>query len=184
MAVTITVILSFTACDKEEGLYVPGPYSWDFGYIKGKLNGTEFSLQNEGGQWGNHISAAGAVYTEYGTNGTNSYGTTIPITKKQDYLIYGFSFHLSPVKTGMIEVTNSNLELLHSSVYFIDERDANEKKTYAPLKQPLKLRIDRVDFSSDSSVPFIEGEMEGILYNEKNMNDSVIVEKVQFGVHS
>lgn len=182
MVVTATAIFSLTACDKEEEPYVPGPYSWDFGYIRGKLNGTNINLQNEGGQWGNHISAAGAVYTEYTSDGTDSYGTTIPITKGQDELIYGFSFHITPVKVGMLEVTSPNFEIIHSSVFFIDRRDANDKK-YAPLKQPLKVNITRADFFG-SGIPFIEGEMNGILYNEENLNDSIIVENVMIGVHS
>lgn len=175
-------IISLAACDKEEEAYVPGPYSWDFGYIRGKLNGTDISLQNEGGQWGCHISAAGAIYSDY-TQGQTLYGTTIPITKGQDRLTYGFSVHIAPVQIGTFEVTSPDPELFHCSIYFIDERDANDKKSYAPLKQPLKLRITRAELSSVSSIPFIEGEMNGVLYNEKDLKDSIIVENIAFGVH-
>lgn len=58
IALAAIAISLLTACDKEEEeTYVPGLYSWDFGYIKGALNGTDISLQNEGGQWGKHIPA-------------------------------------------------------------------------------------------------------------------------------
>lgn len=185
IAIMAAAISLLTACDKEEEeSYVPGPYSWDFGYIKGTLNGTDISLQNEGGQWGKHIPAAGAIYSVYESpKKFDSYGTTIPITRRQDELIYGFTFHITPVKVGIVEIKSPNHELIHNSIHFIDERDDENKKSYAPLKQPLELHITRADFSNESSVPFIEGVMDGVLYNEKNLNDSIIVKNVEFGVH-
>ncbi len=178
------VLLSLTACDKEEEApAVPGAYSWNFGYIKGRLNGTDFNLQNEDKPGGCYISTSGAAYSKDLITEEDAYGTNIPITKKQNELTYGFSIHIAPVKTGMFEIKGFSHNRMESSVYFIDERNADEKKGYIPMKQPLKLCISRADFSSDSSIPFIEGEMDGILYNEKNPNDSIVVENIQFGVH-
>lgn len=76
------------------------------------------------------------------------------------------------------------IDPLTNAIRFIDRRDAKEEKVYQPLKKPMKLRIDRADFSPESCVPFIEGEMEGILCNEDNLNDSIIVENMKFGMHS
>lgn len=187
IGIAVVVVLSFSACNKEEEeeLYVPGPYSWDFGYINGKLNGVDINLQNEGGNIGKHISTTGAAYSEYPNEHASCYGINVPITKKQDAsFIYGFTFHISPVKVGTYEVTKAKPDPLTNSIHFIDRRDAKEEKVYQPLKKPMKLRIDRADFSSESLMPFVEGEMEGILYNEENMNDSIIVENMKFGIHS
>lgn len=184
IAVTAVVLLSFASCDKaEEPPYVPGPYSWDFGYIKGKLNETDVNLQNEGNQAGKHMPAGISVYSK-DSEGKEAYSAEIPITKDQDKLAYGFCIFISPIKTGKFEVTKPSLEYFENNIAFVDKRDdTKEAKIYKPLKQPLILHINRADFSSDSGIPFIEGKMEGILYNEKNLNDSVIVKNMQFGVH-
>lgn len=182
--IAVAVLLSFTACNKEEeASAIPGPYSGNFGYIKGILNGIDFSLQNEDKPGERYISTAGAIYQKDLMTGRDCYGTNIPITKKQDELIYGFSIHISPVKTGILEVKGFNHDIFESCVIFIDERDGNEK-AYGALKQSLKLRINRADYSPSSSTPFIEGVMDGVLYNEKNPNDSIVVENVEFGVHA
>lgn len=180
-------LLSLTACDKnEEEPYVQDPYSTEFGYIKGKLNGVEYNLQND--KSGTYISANGATYGEYYDTERifrNHYSTNIPMTKEQLFtgFKFGFSIHIAPVKTGMVTLKPLNSNLLDSKVIFVDKRKDGEKKIYDSLKQPMELRIDRADFSPDSSVPFIEGEMNGILYNEEDLNDSIIVENMCFGVH-
>ena len=63
-------------------------------------------------------------------------------------------------------------------------KDQNEfEKWYEPLKQPVKLLINRAEFVDSSNIPFIEGVINGVLYNQENLNDSIIVENVEFGVH-
>lgn len=188
-AIATMTICSFAACNNdEEEPYVPGPYSWDFGYIRGKLNGKEFSLQNEGGQIGRHIPFAGSIFTNYG-KGQTSYGTGIPITRGQynannERMVYGFSVHIAPVECGDFDVVSPVSDIFSNcEIRFVDRRDENDKKTYKALKQPLKLHISRAESMGYVSIPFIEGVMNGILYNTENPNDSIIVENVEFGVH-
>ena len=183
------LLFSLAACNNDdEEPYVPGPYSWDFGYTRGKLNGKEFSLQNEGGQIGRHIPFAGSIFTNYG-KGQTSYGTNIPITKGQDGpnnkgMVYGFSVHIAPVECGDFDVVSPVPDIFNNcDICFWDERNGNDKKTYKALKQPLKLHISRAESMGYVSIPFIEGVMNGILYNTENPNDSIIVENVEFGVH-
>lgn len=65
----------------------------------------------------------------------------------------------------------------------MDKRDTNNEKWYDPLKQPVRLLINRAEFVDSSNIPFIEGVINGVLYNQENLNDSIIVENVEFGVH-
>ena len=73
--------------------------------------------------------------------------------------------------------------MFHNRVCFMDKRDTNNEKWYEPLKQPVKLLINRAEFVDSSNIPFIEGVINGVLYNQENLNDSIIVENVEFGVH-
>lgn len=184
IALAAIAISLLTACDKEEEeTYVPGPYSWDFGYIRGTLNGTDFSLQNEGRQGGRYLWVGISAYTISHNPERTTYSTDIPITKDQyNGLNYGFSIFITPVETGVHEVGIRKSEN-DCVILFVDKRNADEKKIYSTLKQPMKLSIIRADFSPESDFPFIEGVMDGVLYNKKDMNDSIIVENVEFGVH-
>ena len=65
----------------------------------------------------------------------------------------------------------------------MDKRDTNNEKWYEPLKQPVKLLINRAEFVDSSNIPFIEGVINGVLYNQENLNDSIIIENVEFGEH-
>ncbi len=65
----------------------------------------------------------------------------------------------------------------------MDKRDTNNEKWYDPLKQPVRLLINHAELVDSSNIPFIEGVINGVLYNQENLNDSIIVENVEFGVH-
>ena len=65
----------------------------------------------------------------------------------------------------------------------MDKRDTYNEKWYEPLKQPVRLLINRAELVDSSNIPFIEGVINGVLYNQENLNDSIIVENVEFGVH-
>ena len=54
---------------------------------------------------------------------------------------------------------------------------------YHPLKTPFCLRVDTVFFQEDSEIPYIEGYMDGILYNTENSVDSIVIRNVYFGIH-
>ena len=178
----VAALFSFASCDKEEEPANPNPYSVRFGYIRGTVNGTAFCLQNKEAPGETYITN-GNIYTEYPKLGINSYGTNIPITKDQNEFVYGFVFHLVPIKAGAYDVISPNHEMFHNRVCFMDKRDTNNEKWYEPLKQPVKLLINRAEFVDSSNIPFIEGVINGVLYNQENLNDSIIVENVEFGVH-
>lgn len=182
----LSAVFLFASCQEEEETpYIPGAYSWDFGYVKGQLNETYIFLQNEGGREGEHISASGTLYGKTtmpdGTY-TDYYCTTIPITKGQDILTYGFAIKISPVKTGLYEIAPPSMNTFECNLSFIDKRDADSEKTYMPLKEPVRLLIHRAEFTENAQ-PFIEGTMDGVLYNPQNMKDSIVIKSMEFGVH-
>lgn len=54
---------------------------------------------------------------------------------------------------------------------------------YCPLKKPFKVYVDSVRYHESSMMPYIEGKMEGTLYNRYDVNDSIVVKDAIFGIH-
>ena len=57
------------------------------------------------------------------------------------------------------------------------------KIIYHPLKSSFKIQVDSIRFHEGSGTPYIEGKMEGILYNIDNLKDSVVIKDAIFGIH-
>ena len=61
--------------------------------------------------------------------------------------------------------------------------DSLNKVEYCPLKKPFKVYVDSVRYHESSMMPYIEGKMEGTLYNRYDVNDSIVVKDAIFGIH-
>ena len=58
---------------------------------------------------------------------------------------------------------------------YIRITDSLNKVEYCPLKKPFKVYVDSVRYHESSMMPYIEGKMEGTLYNRYDVNDSIVV---------
>lgn len=54
---------------------------------------------------------------------------------------------------------------------------------YHPLKSSFRIQVDSIRFHEGSGTPYIEGKMEGILYNIENSEDSIVIKDAIFGIH-
>ena len=59
---------------------------------------------------------------------------------------------------------------------------------YLPMKDAFNIQIDSIFYiknnnTIDPSIKFVEGRLSGILYNEKNLKDSIVIRNAHFGVH-
>jgi hypothetical protein len=59
---------------------------------------------------------------------------------------------------------------------------------YLPMKDAFNIQVDSIFYiknnnTIDPSVKFVEGRLSGILYNEKNLKDSIVIRNAHFGVH-
>ena len=66
---------------------------------------------------------------------------------------------------------------------YIRITDSLNKVEYCPLKKPFKVYVDSVRYHESSMMPYIEGKMEGTLYNRYDVNDSIVVKDAIFGIH-
>jgi len=57
------------------------------------------------------------------------------------------------------------------------------KIVYHPLKSSFRIQVDSIRFHEGSGTPYIEGKMEGILYNIENSEDSIVIKDAIFGIH-
>ena len=79
---------------------------------------------------------------------------------------------------------NAHSKLLNEeieSTVRITKDDA--KIVYHPLKSSFRIQVDSIRFHEGSGTPYIEGKMEGILYNIENSEDSIVIKDAIFGIH-
>lgn len=182
LTIGIATLFALSACDKEEGISTPDPFSDQFGYIYGKLNGEEFSLCN-GTKDGTQYISGHSIYTREPELAYSKYIPIVPAPASLETFL-GFSICIYPLEIGVQEITYPSKGIFHNYIAFYNKHD-NTRTDYFPLKKPIQLQIDRIDHIDNNpyNTPFIEGEINGILYNKENPNDSIIVEGVKFGVH-
>ena len=81
---------------------------------------------------------------------------------------------LIPLREGEYLIDKGKLlnEEIESTVR-ITKDDA--KIVYHPLKSSFRIQVDSIRFHEGSGTPYIEGKMEGILYNIENSEDSIVI---------
>lgn len=144
------------------------------GVFQGEINHEYVSLENKSGH-------------KYVSGGTKVV---------RDERIYFFSISMqseifsNTIKVGLIPQQNKTLYLIDKGFdYFsgqgcgIGRRYYNDE-FYHPLKEPVKVYIDKITYDRRLQTEFIEGRIEGVLYNIDNMEDSVTIKKGKFCYHS
>ncbi len=163
---------SFVSCDKDE---VDNSNSKRYlGYFKGDINGETIinnNLYRESKRFGNIWYENGKQYFMY------TFG--IPCSN------YGLGITI-PVKEGLIELREVDEYVDKDTLGYIYLRNLSIESDiiYQPLNASFKIYIDSVRYHSEwSGLPFIEGKMEGILYNEHDSKDSIIIKNAIFGIN-
>lgn len=99
-----------------------------------------------------------------------------------DYPYPMLRISLIPLREGEYLIDKGKLlnEEIESTVR-ITKDDA--KIVYHPLKSSFRIQVDSIRFHEGSGTPYIEGKMEGILYNIENSEDSIVIKDAIFGIH-
>lgn len=177
------LLLSLMACENDVIEEAPKKIPLDLGYFKGSVNDLPVSVENTPGGsrqsgW-RYIDRGG--YVEVGAELKASYWT-IPIFAVRGSLgDYFLKILLLPLKEGEFLIDrdfHSGIEL-YSTIRVVNSMS---KQVYVPLKAPFKVQVDSIRFR-DSFSPYIEGKMEGVLYNKEDLNDSIVIKDVTFGIH-
>ena len=157
------------SCNKGEDIsFEETPYY--LGYFEGKVNSQDISIANQSNS--HSFIDHGNFWQEVNTDLSGFYWE-IPLgVHISDYPYPMLRISLIPLREG---------EYLIESTVRITKDDA--KIVYHPLKSSFRIQVDSIRFHEGSGTPYIEGKMEGILYNIENSEDSIVIKVGIFGIH-
>ena len=95
---------------------------------------------------------------------------------------YAMKVVLLPLQEGEYNI-EKGIRTQEEITSYIRITDSLNKVEYCPLKKPFKVYVDSVRYHESSMMPYIEGKMEGTLYNRYDVNDSIVVKDAIFGIH-
>lgn len=115
---------------------------------------------------------------------------SIGCVRNGEWTYYRFGYQWSKYKLFI----SMPLQKGDIALYAIDELDETkgfvsvyDKLTgavYSPLDTPFMLRVKALSFHpEDSELPYVEGEMEGVLHNEADPQDVIEIRNAFFGSH-
>ena len=175
----ILLLFSFVSCDKDEDTsFEETPYY--LGYFEGKVNSQDISIANQSNS--HSFIDHGNFWQEVNTDLSGFYWE-IPLgVHISDYPYPMLRISLIPLREGEYLIDKGKLlnEEIESTVR-ITKDDA--KIVYHPLKSSFRIQVDSIRFHEGSGTPYIEGKMEGILYNIENSEDSIVIKDAIFGIH-
>ena len=152
--------LAFISCEKEEIIEdTPKETPYYLGYFEGAVNGQDISIRNKSASW-RYIDAG--FYSE---------------VRRGEWEVLRCSHWTIPLDREHSSRTQEEI------TSYIRITDSLNKVEYCPLKKPFKVYVDSVRYHESSMMPYIEGKMEGTLYNRYDVNDSIVVKDAIFGIH-
>ena len=167
------------SCNKGEDIsFEETPYY--LGYFEGKVNSQDISIANQSNS--HSFIDHGNFWQEVNTDLSGFYWE-IPLgVHISDYPYPMLRISLIPLREGEYLIDKGKLlnEEIESTVR-ITKDDA--KIVYHPLKSSFRIQVDSIRFHEGSGTPYIEGKMEGILYNIENSEDSIVIKDAIFGIH-
>ncbi|WP_295767729.1 DUF5025 domain-containing protein [uncultured Mucilaginibacter sp.] len=181
MSLTLSAALSITSCSKTR---VAKPQPEEFvQHFKANIAGKEISIENTRdrnrtqltGQWtglGNGDGTEKSIYTVdvilpadiSPISAQARLRVQVENVKKGEFLITGENKDYPPYKS-LISLRNSNISYSANTA-----------------KKPFEVEITRYEYPYGSMVPYVGGKLNGVLYNEKNLQDSIIIKDGTFEV--
>ena len=155
--------LAFISCEKEEIIEdTPKETPYYLGYFEGAVNGQDISIRNKSASW---------RYIDAGFYSDRKHSSR-----------YAMKVVLLPLQEGEYNI-EKGIRTQEEITSYIRITDSLNKVEYCPLKKPFKVYVDSVRYHESSMMPYIEGKMEGTLYNRYDVNDSIVVKDAIFGIH-
>lgn len=162
------------SCSNDDDVSIPKDDSWRWGYFKGEINGEKISLEN--GEYPRPIGSMGTCVCYFEVPDS--------IRGLQTGIIYSDKECLSvtfyPLNKGVHHITkwakgDWNQDGIHIKVQGPNSGEYDDNIYYTPAaNKPFKAEIINSTYE-DRWHPIIEVELDGVLYNSKNLKDSIIV---------
>ena len=179
------MVLSILSCsDKSKEQPTPKYYS-EFGYFDANINGDSINLKNKPDCYEDE-KVVRWLSAESDSEGFSSYYFQIYLNKNDTIEI-----DLSPKSVGLqcaqypqtyLHIDDNSGKTVCGSMVTIKKNG----RLYFPIKDQCKIQVDSIFCFKDPVLEkgeFIVGRINGILYNEKDLKDSIIIRNAHFGVH-
>lgn len=169
------LLITFASCSKDGDDY-PKETPFYLGYFKGTVNEDPVSIVNTDTK--RVINSGILAERPVGPNAEyiTEYYLSIPIGK------FSLNMCLLPLEEGTYIINKGFYTKDATHINMINE-SLQPVIYYSPLKAPFKIEVDSIRYHGYSGFPYIEGKMEGILYNENNLQDSIVIKDAVFGIH-
>ena len=95
------------------------------------------------------------------------------------------SFQIFDIKQKPYTISSARayLESFSSNIYLIVKSStSSDVYTTSELKKPFVVNITKYEKQKDGSSPFVGGKIDGVLYNTKNLQDSIVIRDGVFEV--
>ena len=95
------------------------------------------------------------------------------------------SFQIFDIKQKPYTISSARayLESFSSNIYLIVKSSTSSYVyTTSELKKPFVVNITKYEKPKDGSLPFVGGKIDGVLYNTKNLQDSIVIRDGVFEV--
>jgi ferredoxin len=112
----------------------------------------------------------------------------LPKDTPQDLFDPKLSVQIFDIHPGLflLNGANSYYEDFASHIVLLKRYGSNngDFKAYVahPSKKPFEVEITRYQYPEGSIVPYVGGKLNGVLYNEKNLQDSIVIKSGKFEV--
>lgn len=158
-------LLFFTSCENE------APVKTVYSYFRGDIDGQKVCVEQSSAH---DIRFCTVTTSEYRGGEQVVYGWVMHLSESCDAYKEPplFSIQLAPLHEGEYDISKGHAREYESCLSFV-----SGKGRYVPMpEKPFKLSVVTIVRATPrTDTPYVRGTMEGVLYNEKNPRDSVVV---------
>jgi hypothetical protein len=189
--VFILFVLALSACKQEQ---TPEPSGDYVQYFNGAIDGKKVDIKTATTVSYHpcencNVESVSGDWTGYGSINKDAYVVSVFLAKDKpnDAQMPKLKFRVFDIKPGDFKITGEEdiYNPLASYILIIKKEKAGEdNKLYAPnpQKHPFEIAINKYEFKPDSGLPFVGGKLNGVLYNTKNQQDSIVLKDCNFEV--
>ncbi|WP_265800977.1 DUF5025 domain-containing protein [Pedobacter sp. MC2016-05] len=182
----LAICLSMIAC-KKENTDVPKEDSYKQ-YFQANIAGKPINIAGNISTPRNIFHGSWTILGN--SDGTNNEMYTVNVQVPKDVLNTKIGsklqFQIFDIKTGEY-LLNSKIAFqkdFSTHIYLVTELGTAGSKTYTTdeSKKAFKISILKYQKPKDGSVPFVGGNLNGVLYNTKDLQDSIVIKDAAFEV--
>ncbi|PYF77124.1 DUF5025 domain-containing protein [Pedobacter nutrimenti] len=186
LLLSMFIIFTICACKKEHPIPKPPPEKEYVQYFKGFISEKPLLVTQSGisGDWTglSSVSAPDMEVYRVIVNLQETYAGRLQTSFLR--------FQLFNMKNRTFKISGHEpiLDLRNSYIFLNKKLGPNDEdaKFYTPnnLKKPFEINITRYEYLKNSGLPYVKGTLNGVLYNIKDITDSIVIRDGDFDVHN